>query len=618
MRRVLLALALAFGAASCGGGNGGNGGGGPPGAIATLVSSGLAALSGLQGCATIDPFLYVPVSEAQMGQDLNGDGDTLDSVAHVVDVLADTARNLGLAVIGGAFAEGSRFLFLVSEAGQGGIDLSGDGDATDGVWFLFNPSLGVGPGNPLSLTVASSPLAPAAAATSGGFVFTESEAATGFDRNGDGDLADETIVTLDTTTLAPVRSVFARFPGAPYVARNGRVLFVLSEAGNALDMNGDGDRNDLVLVCVDFTAAGTGAVRPVGAAGRARSIASFPYALTDGAAVYFVDEASEASTDINLDGDKTDAVIAVFDFAGASGEFRPVTPLLAQLGVSGAPPFGIAVSAGRAVVGVPETGQGALGRDMNGDGDTGDVVAGWIDTLNAPSILEVIGIALAPVPIALDGTRGIATAAENGAGSAGVDFNGDGDTTDTVAMLLDVGASPGSASTLGFACAGAQISGVDAIVRVPEAQQAGLDLSGDGDQGDLVPFYFDLGDSPPTHFSFAAPASALAFVRHASNSVRIASVVPEGQAANFQDMNGDGDLLDVSLVLFGANPTLLPPSASPGTPRVMGVASTFVQAPLRLGTRVFVFPTSETMANADLNGDADKGDTVLRYVRYPD
>jgi hypothetical protein len=583
--------------------------------LAKVLNSGLALPSGLAGCVALAPFVVAPVSEVAMGQDLNGDGDTTDQVIHSLDVLTDAKVNAGLASVGPYVANDLFVLFLVPESGQGNVDLSGDGDTADAVWFLFDPAQPLGGNNPRSLGVPAQPVPTAAAGTTGGFVFTESEAAAGIDRNLDGDKADDIVVAVATTgPIAPFRSALARSPIGPYAARAGRALFTLTEPGNAADLNGDGDTSDVVLGSVDFT-TGLAALRFIGAGGRARSVGTLPYALTDGAAVYLIDEASEGATDVNLDGDATDAVVGVYTFSSLS-EQRPVTPLLAQLGVSASPPLGVGTGPHRAIVGALEAGQGAAGKDLNGDGDTADAVLGWIDTLNAPGSLHVLAFALAPVPATLDGTRGIVAGIEGGQGVGGTDHNGDGDVGDLVALLVDMPLAPGTATSLGFATAGAQISGADAIVGVPEGQQAGLDLSGDGDPNDIVPFHFDLSDVPPTFRSLAAPTNGLAFFRFAANDVRIASVVPEGQSANFPAFNADGDTLDAGLVLFGSDPSVSPPVATPLTPFIAGLASSFSQAPLQVGTRVFAWPTSESMAGADLNGDADLSDTVLRYVRY--
>ncbi|HVS18804.1 MAG TPA: hypothetical protein VMT18_09420, partial [Planctomycetota bacterium] len=77
--------------------------------------------------------VLVAVSEAnQGGTDLNGDGDTFDSVLHVLPRGSDVLVNLGLALPTGgvpvqaAHIAGDQVLFLVREVEQG-VDLNGDG-----------------------------------------------------------------------------------------------------------------------------------------------------------------------------------------------------------------------------------------------------------------------------------------------------------------------------------------------------------------------------------------------------------------------------------------------------------------------------------------------------------
>ncbi len=72
------------------------------------------------------------IESAHGNTDLNGDGDKLDQVLHLYDVTRQHTWSAGLAsdepVVGGRFIG-----FLGMESQQGGADLNGDGDASDGV-----------------------------------------------------------------------------------------------------------------------------------------------------------------------------------------------------------------------------------------------------------------------------------------------------------------------------------------------------------------------------------------------------------------------------------------------------------------------------------------------------
>lgn len=79
-------------------------------------------------------------SEDEHGMDLNGDGDPVDFVPHVYDAVTRRVTNLGLAAdfLLGFATNGTRGFLLVSEPGEG-MDLNGDGDALDQVLHLVGP-----------------------------------------------------------------------------------------------------------------------------------------------------------------------------------------------------------------------------------------------------------------------------------------------------------------------------------------------------------------------------------------------------------------------------------------------------------------------------------------------
>jgi len=97
--------------------------------------------------------------------------------------------------------------------------------------------------------------------------------------------------------------------------------------------------------------------------------------------------------------------------------------------------------------------------------------------------------------------------------------------------------------------------------------------------------------------------------------VRIAAILPEGQSANYDDINKDGDTLDSALELITLNPSLVPPPFVSPTPFFAGECSSGTAQPLRTGNGTFVFPTPEPMAGVDLDGDGDMLDTVLCYTK---
>jgi hypothetical protein len=571
------------------------------------VTTGLAVGPTYPNAAALGTLVFAAVSEAETGTDLNADGDLLDDVIHEVDTTTITAQPMGLAVAGRILTSNVHVAFLVSEAGQAGSDFNGDGDFADLIWFVYDPALAFSPGtNPVNTAIAA-PFAGNSAGTAGGFVLLESEAAARADRNGDGDQADVVPRVFDGAAFA-VSPLLAPAYALPttLVARNGHVLYAASEAAQGVSLNGDGDLLDFALHAIDFT-TGLPTLRRVGG-GAARAVAGHPFALTDNAAVYFIDEAGENGIDLNNDADANDAILAVYDLATGSGETMPFTPSIPSFAVAGATAVGIGVGGTRAIVAVSEPGQK---RDINNDFDQLDFILAWVDT-TAPATLNLHAtVALAARTPAIGATRGLVAVSEGASGFQGTDLNLDGDKADAVLFLVDTGTSPGTVSSFSLAAPVYEILGVDAFVGVDESAQGGGDLNGNASATDVVQFYIDLGDPIPAPRGLGIVATSGTFFRLSPQEVRVAAVLPEGQSPIYGDLNADGDTDDSALELIALNPSLSPPPFVTPTPYFAGECSAGVAQPLRTGTDTFVFPASEAMAGADMNGDADILDTVL-------
>ena len=603
----------------CGGGSGdGGGGGGSPTPLATVFNTQLAVAATPSDMASLDPFVIVRVSEAQMGADLNGDGDNIDLVVHVVDTSTQKRQNLSFATTGSVHVSDTHFAFLVSESGQNTTDLNGDLDTLDAVWYVYDPTQAMTPNvNPRSTGIVTGSMGLPATGTAGGFVFVSFEAAAGMDFSGDGDTLDSVVFLYDTATQTALTQGRVHNPANPFVARGGRVLFSASESFGGSDLNGDLDILDTVLIAADFLTVPTRFVT-IGGATTARAVNSNPYALTDHTAVYLISEVGEggaAGLDLNGDGDTADHIIAVFDFR-ARTEFLSTTPFAVNAAA------GIGTAAERAVFDVEERAQGNPGVDLNNDFDLDDLILAWIDTENAPTTVNFptdstsTRVSLVALTPKIDGTKGIVVVSELRSGPTGTDYNGDLDFADAVAFAVDFTNTPGTATNLGFAVANFELNGPDVLLGVSE-QGEGSNLNGDGDTDDVVLRYVDLSDSTPMTRSLGTVASATSFFRFSAEEVRIAAILPEGQSPNFDNLNGDGDTDDNGLVLLGTNPLVTPPGGIAQTPFFGATASAFsTTPPLLIGTDVFAFATSEPMEGSDLNGDGDANDTVLQYIRY--
>ena len=612
LRLSLLLVLVAWTACSTGGSGGSDD---PPGTVfAETHNSGLAVSAAFDSAAALDPFVLVAVDETAMDQDLNHDGDILDRVVACIDTTTDEITYLEYAVRGPFLASSRMFAFLAVESDHGYTDFNKDGDYADAAWFVYEPTQPVGPNNPQNTNVATPASGLPAAATEGGFVFLNSESASGVFLNGDLDQFDNLVAVYDDQIRAIISvGAWTHSPNSPLVARAGRVLVASSESFATADLNQDGDLADTVLSYVDFN-LGTPILRPVGGP-FPRAVSIHPYRLTETGAVYFIDEASEGLFDQNSDGDAMDAVLAVFDIAGLTGERLPRTPLVNTFGIACSPALGIAAAEQRAVVAIDEGAQGTT--DFNGDGDSFDRVLAWVDTAASPGTLHVMPTALAQTPLLAAGRCGLVAVSEMSQGTiVGTDLNGDGDTDDGVAFKLDMTSAPGVLSNLGYAVTTLALVGDDVLLGVPEAGHFHGDINGNGIVGDVVSFYFDFSDSPPTQRGLAVIAPATTFFRQSEREVRLAAVLPEGQSQSFDDLNHDGDDDDLGLVLFSLDPSSAPPTMVQPTPFFAGTGGIFPVPPLRVGNDIFAFPSSELNARVDLNGDGDIVDFVLQYVRY--
>jgi len=609
---MLLFLALA----SCGGGGPGTDKPpGPPGpAFAETTTTGLAIATDFNKTAVIGAIVLTPASETEMGTDLNGDGDQADRVLQEIDTDGEVNFNLAVATTGPVLASDRHFAFLAVEAAQGATDFNGDGDTADAVWFVYDPARPPGPANPFNTMLATSSIGLPGAGTTGGFLLLQSETATGADLNGDGDTLDNIPAVFDgalfvvSTVIVPPHAT-----GTPLVARAGRVLVAAAEQAATADLNGDGDQIDTTLGYVDFT-TGLAVFRPIGNT-FARAIANHPYALTDGAAVYFIDEASENATDLNNDNDATDAIVAVFDVASGTQERLPFNPAINSLALAGATSVGIGAGPNRAVVAIDEAGQG--NSDLNNDFDTVDFILAWINTSGTPGTMNITAppYTLASQTPVIDGVRGVVAVSEPAMTFFGIDLNADGDTTDAVAYLLDTSAAPGLMINLNLAVATISVTGDDAMLGVFEPFQGGADLNGNSVVSDVVQFYFDLGDQPHTMRGLGIVSNRFTFFRTATDELRIGALLGEGQSPNFNDLNGDGDLLDTGLDLIHIDATRNPPTIVVPTPYFAGTAAAGLAPPIAIGDDVFIFPSQEAAVNTDLNGDGDMVDTVLCCTR---
>jgi len=426
-----------------------------------------------------DKLFFLVEERDQGGTDLNGDGDALDHVMHVLDTETEQVINLGLAshpYYYDYFPVSDRLVaFSVPEADQGGMDLDGDGLSTHFVIHLIDTeTLEV-----TNLGVHGSVHKVHARRVA----FAKSEFVQGMDLNGDGDTGDWVLHLHDrelgiTTNLGvPIYVVDGR-----HVDSHLLPFKVEERAHGNTDLNGDGDHQDVVLHVLDMT---TGQVVNLA---EAVDRENNPFAF--GSRVAF---GALETSDYNGDGDQYDTIGHIFD-AG--------TGALTNLGLAlsdpnEAPTIG---SGDQVLVGAYEYSQGGI--DVNGDGDLSDSFVVVHDLLTGETTHT--GLA-APYYYGLDffdqrsGVRWVDSLQTVNDMVAfvcderrqGESLNGDEDTTDGVIFVFDP--TTRIATNLGlttyvhdFLVPTILGMGQDrAYFTIPEWQD-GKDLNGDGDTDDYV------------------------------------------------------------------------------------------------------------------------------------
>ena len=253
------------------------------------------------------PWVALLVDEGRQDGDLNGDGDQLDRVLHVVELETFGVVNTGLAAerLGPIpYGQGPQIdrkdlrdgfvTVLVAEADLGG-DQNGDGDAADTVLVAVECASG----EPWSSGAAVEASLVGPELDDGVVWFPLDEAAQGMDANGDGDTADVVPQAWHPCAGSPVTTSvdggLASSSRPDGQARDSRALLFVQESTSTGDRNADGDQDDAVLHVATFTGvagpsiafgAGTPGLHAVvprlSAIGCASAGAELTYVLEDG------------------------------------------------------------------------------------------------------------------------------------------------------------------------------------------------------------------------------------------------------------------------------------------------------------------------------------------------
>jgi len=190
-------------------------------------------------CVFLGDRLAVAIDEPSQREDLNGDGDELDRIVHLLDPVLETSTNLGFDAF--SLAEAGGQLVVARVDFESGNDWNGDGDQLDLVQFVWNPETGE-----LENTgVAAGPDLRGAGDSS--FLFEAVESDDGQDRNGDGDLDDLVYTLYDLEARRTIGLGLASGPFGYGITQAGAALFLVSEFSQGRDLNGDGDQLDAIL-----------------------------------------------------------------------------------------------------------------------------------------------------------------------------------------------------------------------------------------------------------------------------------------------------------------------------------------------------------------------------------
>lgn len=484
-------------------------------ATGRIVNTGFPVTSAWSDPVVTSRYLFANVSEGDHGDtDLNGDGDANDTVLVTWDVVTGAVTNSGVANRGFS-VEGTRAAILAEEEDHG-ADLNGDRDLDDRVLHLHDATSGVTRNIGMScpdfeyFILRGDVLA---------FLVDEWEQGQA-DRNGDGDIYDNVVgyhvISANSTYNTALCSAY---PTGTLQNCGNLIVFAVQENGQGYqNLNGDGDTYDSVLHVVDPL---TGTAVNVGIATSA--------ARVEGDYVCFAANEIQQGVDYNSDGDASDQAAHVF---------RVTTSQVTNLGVS-LESDSLRLEGGYLVFNIYEPDEG--GTDLNGDGDIVDWVLHTHDV--ASGLLINSGIQCEYYPQLAHG-RVLFRHSEY---LIGTDLNGDGDSQDLVAHVYEV--STGNLHNLGIAVQShvfpsrLEDHGSWITCLRDEFHQGESDANGDGDALDLIPELINT----TTWARRTIPIAA--FGGHVGGGLAAYSASEPWN--DDTDFNADGDADDVVLFLVG-------------------------------------------------------------------
>jgi hypothetical protein len=582
-------------------------------------------------------FLGAEAGTGVGGTDFNGDADTTDTIAVVVNMATRDETNLMVAAQRLHWA-GSNLYLVVDEAADGRNWETVDSGVKD-VLLHWSSSTGVlafvDTLDDIDLAVvgtrvyfASESAAPAMMMESNVRVINSTASPT---------------ATIAVTTTDTLGALEAGIMGED----ESLVFLVLDENAVARDLNGDADMTDAnVLALLDGTQLG----EMIRSTGLALGTDSGPFraaarSIGDWLVGFLVSEAAQGGVSLNdctdfaaawhptqcggcagnEDLDTSDQVLHYLLFADWFA--NPVTDPPRNSGLAGTDRI-VAVANHVGVLSL-ESDTDATGCDLNNDADGIDEVFRWTQAFTDPD--DVIPVtdamlihAIADVP---GGTRGVTElngrwviAVDEDADDA-ADIDGNGAANDFIVGWFNPAAVGAATFTFDHQPgAGTAFAGTTWMGEVPSRTVlpmdfteavfgGGINLSGDGDELDSVPVFARF-NSGLTELIFPGIAVAVQDANAGMVIAKNLALYRVSEAADGRDWNDDADMTDIVLfrssTLSGFSVFVDDVTSDPGPAVHVDFANT-------VGAAYFV---SETDAGVDLNGDGDLNDDVLRWFRY--
>lgn len=309
-----------------------------------------------ENCADI--FVAAP-DPAAAGGDRTDDGDVEDTVLAVLDTRTSGSALRVLGPAADVSVAAGRAAWLVPEAAldppgrAAGSDLNGDGDTVDAVVHLFG---GRGGGEAVSNLGRAAQAVALSARWLAALVSERADGATDLNDDGDADDLVPAVIATDGSGAWRMLPVAARHVDV----RDDVVAFLSVEAAQGMDLNGDGDTADSVVQIADPR---TGVVRNLG-------LAATEFVLGDALLAWRTPEAAQGSVDLNGDGDVADAVLYVYDLrTGDVLSTRQAATPCALPACDPRLPYRVFEHTVKFL-----TLEREQNEDLNGDGDSGDVV----------------------------------------------------------------------------------------------------------------------------------------------------------------------------------------------------------------------------------------------------